>query len=149
MKAVIVKIQGRRLKLEAGDEVWVEHHYCGRCDCDHIEITVSRNNKEIAKLGDEITLRDKDEIFGGVVVDEDGNILPDPHWIVHILANDMSCMTSDKLHYVGLCGSIVEGQDRMTFLRRTDNLSYLKKEEKKRLCLDCVRVYKTRYGKEV
>jgi hypothetical protein len=143
----IIIVQGKRLKIETGDELWVEQHYCGRCECDHTEITVRRNNKEISRLGDNITLRGDDEVFGGVVVDKDGNVLPDPHWILHILSNNVkSCMTADQLHYVGLCGTIIDGQNRMAFTNRNGNLDrFMSNEEKARICPDC----RSKYGKEI
>lgn len=47
----IITVQGYRLKVETGDEIYVEKHMCGRCDSEHTKISVSRNGKEIASLG--------------------------------------------------------------------------------------------------
>ena len=151
----MVEIQGRRLNLQEGDEVWVEHHYCGRCDTFHSETTVTRNGKEITKLGDSITLEGEDEVFGGIVIDEKGNALPDPHWVIHILSNDESCMTEDKLHYVGICGDLVNGasdrgQNRIIFLNKNNSLDHnLLEKEKERMCPKCKEVYRSKYGKEI
>ena len=71
----IIEVQGRRLKVEDGDEIDVERHYCGRCDSEHTKVTVTRNGKEIAELGDDLTVDGKDEVFGGVVVDKDGHYI--------------------------------------------------------------------------
>lgn len=143
----IIEVQSRRLKVESGDKILVEQHECGKCGT-HTKITVTRNGKDIAVLGNDITLYGEDEIFGGVVVDEKDNVLPDPHWVVHILGKN--CMTLDKLHYVGLCGAIVEGQNRMTFLNNRGNLDrFLDDKEKERICPDCRSKYKKDYGKDI
>ena len=146
----IIIVDGYRLKLETGDEIEIERHMCGRCECEHTKLTVTRNGKEIACLGDHITLDGKDEVYGGVLVDKDDNVLPDPHWVCHILRNDMSCMTEDKMSYVGICGKVLDHapenkHDRITFITRLGTIdSTLRKEEKDRLCPKCLETYNDR-----
>lgn len=139
----IIEVQGRRLKVEDGDEIWVEKHYCGRCNSEHTKIIVTRNGKEIAELGDDLTVDGKDEVYGGVVVDENGNALPDPHWVLHLLRNDKSCMTPD-MYYVGICGKVLNEpdtrvRDRITWITRLNTIpSTLSKEERDRICPECL-----------
>lgn len=144
--SVIITIDGYRLKLETGDEIEIGHHMCGRCDCEHTELIVTRNGKEIACLGDYITLHGKDEVYGGVFVNKDDNILPDPHWVCHILRNDKSCMTEDMMSYVGICGEVLDHanhqHDTITFITRLGTIdSTLRKEDKDRLCSKCLEMY--------
>jgi len=145
--SAIVTIKGYRLKLETSDEVEIECHMCGRCGYEHTKLIVIRNGKDIACLGDHITLHGEDEIYGGVLVDEDDNALPDPHWVIHILRNNTSCMTEDKMYYVGLCGRVLDHtlenkHDRITFITRLGTIdSTLRKEEKDRVCLECLEIY--------
>jgi len=147
---MIITVQNRRFKVEDGDEIYVEHHFCGRCDCYHTEVTLTRGGKEIAHLGDELTLEGKDEVFGGVIVDKNGNVLPDPHWVTHLLANNNSCMTEDGMYYIGLCGIILDHSpdnehDRITFLTRLGTIdSTLRQKERDRLCPKCLEVFNDR-----
>ena len=142
--SAIILINGYHLKVENGDILEVAHRYCAKCECSHTRITVTRNGKEIAVLGDDLTVEGKDEIFGGVVVDENGVALPDPHWVYHILRNDISCMTEDKKHYVGICGKILDHKsetkhDRIIFLEDLGKIGLYKKQE--RLCPECMKIY--------
>lgn len=144
----IIIIDGYRLKLETGDEIEIERHMCGRCECEHTKLIVIRNNKEIACLGDHITLDNKDEVYGGVLVDGDNTVLPDPHWVYHILRNDASCMTKDQMYYIGMCGIVLDHtpenkHDRITFITRLGTIdSTLRKEkEKGRFCPKCLDSY--------
>jgi len=142
----IITVQGYRLKVETGDEIYVEKHMCGRCDSEHTKISVSRNGKEIASLGDDITLYGEDEVYGGVFVDKDGNALPDPHWTVHIIPNDGGGMTADKMYYVGMCGEVLnrspENQhDRMTF---PSEMRFIDSKHKNRICPECLERYNDR-----
>ena len=147
---MIITVQNRRLNLQEGDEIYVEHRFCGRCECDHTKITVTRGNKEIAVLGDDLTVDGDDEVFGGVVVDKDNNILPDPHWVTHLLANNKSCMTEDRMYYVGLCGKVLDHSpdnehDRITFLTRLGTIdSTLRQKERDRICPKCLEVFNDR-----
>ena len=143
--AEIITVHGYRLKVETGDEISVEKRMCGRCASEHTRITVTRNGKEIASLGDDITLDGEDEVYGGVLVDKDGNALPDPHWGIHIIPNDKSGMTADKMYYIGMCGKVLDHapdneHDRITFITRLGTIDSTKKE-KDRLCPKCLEIY--------
>jgi len=138
----IIRMQGRRFKLEDGDEIDIERYDCGRCGSEHTKITVTRNGKEICRVGDAITTagRGEDELYGGVMVDEKGNVLPDPHWVVHIIPNDNTGMTPDKMHYVGMCGKVLDHaednkEDRITWL---SEMRFIPKEHEDRLCKACL-----------
>jgi hypothetical protein len=95
-------------------------------------------------------LEGKDEVFGGVIVDKNGNVLPDPHWVTHLLANNNSCMTEDGMYYIGLCGIILDHSpdnehDRITFLTRLGTIdSTLRQKERDRLCPKCLEVFNDR-----
>ena len=137
----IITVDGYRLKVETGDEIEFQTHNCGKCDDIHNRITVSRNNKEITRIGSDIRLSDDDEIYGGVVVDVDGNVLPDPHWVVHFISNDIGLgMTKDRSHYVGLCGTVLEtskeNRDRMTF-----DHNQVSAKAAERFCSGCLEAY--------
>lgn len=139
----IVTVQGWRLKLETGDDVEIERNFCGCCSCEHTKLTVTRNGKEIASIGDDITLSGEDEVYGGIVVDKDDNVLPDYHWICHIIPNDKNGMTVDKMYYIGLCGVVLDHSpshkhDRMVF---PSNLQSIPNEDKDRICSRCLDVY--------
>jgi len=137
----MIIVNGYRLNLEDGDELDVFHHECGKCGY-HTEITVRRGNKEIASLGDAVRLLDmKDEVYGGVVVDKQGNTLPDPRRITHIIPNDKSGMTKDRYYYVGMCGKVLRGDHNYTFITFPSNMSYLSKRERETLCKDCLKEY--------
>ncbi len=145
----IITIEGRRFKVETGDEIDIERYDCGRCGSEHTKITVTRNGKEICRVGDAITTagRGEDELFGGVIVDKDGNVLPDPHWVLHLLRNDKSCMTEDRMSYVGICGKVLDHapdneHDRISFITRLGTIdSTMRREEKDRICPKCLETY--------
>lgn len=138
MSAIVI-IEGYRLKLENGDEVEIERNECGRCESIHTKLTVTRDGKEIVCLGDGYTLFDEDEVYGGVLVDKDDNVLPDYHWVIHIIPkHGFAGMTEDKLYYVGLCGEVldhspVNKHDRITFAP-----SQLRRKDRERLCPKCM-----------
>lgn len=129
-----ITINGKRLRLQTGDKVSVVYHECGKCECPHTEITVERNGIEIAKLGDYFTLNEQDEVFGGIVVDSQDKVLPNPHWVTHIVSG----MTAGNEHYIGFCGRVLvyssDNHDRITF---PNDLKFVDKEE--RLCSECLR----------
>jgi len=143
----IIIIEGRRLKVEYEDTIEVERIYCGKCDTTHTEINVYRKGNLVAKLGDNITLDGADEIFGGVVVDDNNNILPDPRWVAHLLDKDMNlCMTKNREHYIGICGKVLSKEsgcehDKIIFLTNKGNIPVLDQVEEKRICPDCQKVY--------
>ncbi len=135
----IITVAGYRLKVETGDEIEFQTYNCGRCEDIHNIITVSRNNKEITRIGSDIRLSDDDEIYGGVVVDVDGNVLPDPHWLIHIVSNDIALgMTKDRLHYVGLCEKILDNSDRD---RITFDHKLVSAKEAERICSGCLEAH--------
>lgn len=77
MKVVINYIE---MNLQEGDEVQIENHECGRCESTHTEVTVIRNNKQIAHFGEYVRLAGrqshplfpKGEIFGDVIEPKKG-----------------------------------------------------------------------------
>jgi hypothetical protein len=150
MNSIIITVQDRKLRLQDGDEIYVEKRMCGRCDSEHTKITVTRNSKEIAHLGDEFTTaKQEDEVYGGVVVDKDGSALPDPHWRLHIIPSthpnkwDAEGMTKDGMYYIGLCGTVLDHStslehDMITF---PSNMSTMREKDKERLCKECREVY--------
>ncbi len=138
---MIVTINDKRLNLQEGDEVEIEQHPCGRCECDHVEFTVRRGGKIIARLGEYLTLHGVDEVYGGVMVDNDGNILPDYHSVTHIVSNNNMGMTEDRKYWVGKCGQLLgrspgHEHDRMTF-----GPLHLTSEDCKRLCPKCLEIH--------
>ena len=140
--AEIIIVQGRRLKVETGDEIEVEKRMCGKCEGEHTKIIVTRNGKEIASLGDYLTLYGEDEVFGGVIVDNGGNVLPDPHWMIHIVPNDVTKgLTADKMYYVGMCGFIFDHEhkeDRITF---PSDMRFIEAKNKDRICPKCLETH--------
>lgn len=141
----IITVQGYRLKVEAGDKIYVEKYMCGRCDSEHTKLTVTRNGKEIASLGDDITLYGEDEVYGGVFVDNDGNTLPDPHWVCHIIPNNRDGMTADRMYYVGMCGTVLDRSPERKHDRMSFAPSYLtQKDERERICPECLKKYEMR-----
>ncbi len=140
----IITIQGYRLKVETGDEIGFETHHCGRCEDSHKVITVSRNHKEITRIGSDISLSNDDEIYGGVIVDVDGNVLPDPHWRIHIVSNDIALgMTKDRKHYIGLCETILDNSNRENRDRITFNHHLVDAKEVDRICPNCLEAYES------
>ncbi len=138
----IITVDGYRLKVETGDEIGFQTHNCGRCEDIHNRITVSRNNKEITSIGSDIRLSDDDEIYGGVVVDVDGNVLPDPHWLIHIVSNDIALgMTKDRLHYVGKCGKILDSSNRENRDVITFDHKLVSAKEAARICSGCLEAH--------
>lgn len=134
---MIVTINSNRLNLQESDEVEIEEHECGRCETTHTEITVRRNGKKIASLGEYITLGGEDEVYGGVIVDVDNNVLPDYHSVTHIF----SCMTEDRKYYAGMCGTVLDHSPENSHDRMTSAPSHLTSKEKKRLCPKCLEIY--------
>ena len=140
---VIIKVNGYRLNVEQDDEISVQRSFCGKCEGDHTRITLSRNNKDIATLGDDLTLDSEDEIYGGVVVDENGNVLTEPHWLMHLLRNNKSCMTEDRRYYVGICGYVMDKKedahkhDAIAWLEADDTIN-VREEHRSRICPKCL-----------
>jgi len=138
LKEIDITINGRKLRLIDGDEVDIENFECGRCESTHTKMVVTRSGKEIAKLGDGFTLYGEDELYGGIIVDDNGKPLPNPHWIIHIVPNDKRAMTKDKRHYVGLCGKILDDKvnDRMTFI---SEVRFINTKDRERICPKCLK----------
>ena len=141
-----ITVNGFRLQLQENDEVELEKHFCGRCDSEHTRLTVTREGKEITRIGADITLEGEDEVYGGVVVDERGNVLPEYHWCIHIIPNDGTGMTKDRMSYIGMCGRILNHgpdtkHDRITF---PSEIRFIEAKNKSRLCPECVQAYEAK-----
>lgn len=138
----IITVDGRRLKVETGDGIEFENRYCGKCESNHNVITVRRNNKEITRIGEDIRLSGEDEVYGGVIVDVDGNVLPDPYWVTHIISNDIALgMTKDKMHYIGICGTILDNSNRENRDGITFDHKLISTKEAGRICIGCLGAY--------
>jgi hypothetical protein len=143
-KTIDITINERELCLQDGDKVNTEQHDCGRCENIHTEMTVERDGKKIARLGDWFTTaKQEDELYGGVIIGNNGKPLPNPHWQIHIISNDMRlAMTADKRDYVGLCGLILDHSEKF----KHDKIIFRPSEtliskDKERICSECLSVY--------
>ena len=133
-----ITINSIAMNLQENDEVGFQHHECGRCETTHLEVTVTRNKKEIAHFGEYVRLNDEDEVYGGVVLDENGNVLPDYHWVVHIIPRTLG-MTEDRMYYIGLCGTVLDQKPENKHDRIAFSLTDV--QPKERICPKCLEKY--------
>lgn len=126
------------MDLQENDEVEFRYHECGKCETTHMEVAVTRNGKQIAHLGEYLVLDGKDEVYGGVVLDGNGNVLPDYHWVVHIIPRKLG-MTEDGMYYIGLCGTILDHRPENKHDRIAFSLSDA--QPKERICPKCLERY--------
>ncbi len=127
---MIITINNHRFNLNENDEVEITDYPCEDCGS-HTKITVTRNNKEIAKIGDAVRLLDReDEIYGGVVVNSKNEILPDPHKIIHLTHK-----VDKDGHYISDCGINLKDDHNYTFVIFSPNS--IRERDKKFLCKKC------------
>jgi len=132
---VIITINNHRFNLNENDEVEITDYPCEDCGS-HTKITVTRNNKEIAKIGDAVRLLDReDEIYGGVVVNSKNEILPDPHKIIHLTHK-----VDKDGHYISDCGINLKDDHNYTFVIFSPNS--IRERDKKFLCKKCSKMVK-------
>lgn len=132
---MIITINNHRFNLNENDEVEITDYPCEDCGS-HTKITVTRNNKEIAKIGDAVRLLDReDEIYGGVVVNSKNEILPDPHKIIHLTHK-----VDKDGHYISDCGINLKDDHNYTFVIFSPNS--IRERDKKFLCKKCSKMVK-------
>ena len=132
---MIITINNHRFNLNENDEVEITDYPCEDCGS-HTKITVTRNNKEIAKIGDAVRLLDReDEIYGGVVVNSKNEILPDPHKIIHLTHK-----VDKDGHYISDCGINQKDDHNYTFVIFSPNS--IRERDKKFLCKKCSKMVK-------
>lgn len=135
----IIKIEGYNLKVEDGDNIEVEKHECGKCESYHTKLTVERKGEEVCVLGDERWLEgDKPEVFGGVLVDDNGIPWAEPKFEIHIIPNSAAGMYDG--HYRGMCGKVLRNENNSPYNHYTgitfmSDLKFLKYPE--RVCEEC------------
>ncbi len=145
---MIVTINGFRLCLEANDIVDINYHECGRCGTTHAELEVERNGKRITHFGEYLTLHGKDEIYGGVLVDEHDKTILEYHWVTYIISNDMKTgMTEDERYYIGLCGKVLNNEPENKHDRMTFTPSHIRGKERERICSKCSEIYNIQRSK--
>lgn len=124
----IIQIQDKYVKVQDGDAIEIYSSSCDVCGT-HYEITVTRDWKLVASFGNAAELR-KREIYGGVVVDQNGTPLPEPEIVIHMIKH----LSENKMSFIGKCGATIDKFQKGMF---SDVVRFATEDEKKKFCKLC------------